>query len=209
MAERSIPPSARRLREAWRAGRRPRAPWLGIGTRCLSLWLLLVGGGPLLGRAVGPAMRAAWQGDLLPWMGMSTALILTVGLALLGADLLAAVLGGSLGPVRRTRVGDADPVGAPPAARAALGLIALFVVVAAAMGVVAGAARGVDASGDGLEGLYRAWLQRVLALGALGGLGLGAVERLLAERRRFDALHLTPEQAREEQRRAAPAGGRG
>lgn len=115
--------------------------------------------------------------------------------------LAVALLTGTLGWVDR-RAGEGLNV--PPrqwsVARGVLAFLVPALAVALGIGVCAGAARAVDASVSGLTGLWLAWL-RYLLLGT-GGLLLlaGVVDRALARRRLWRALHRTVAEARAERR---------
>ena len=99
---------------------------------------------------------------------------------------------------------------AAPARPAALARVVLCTGVAlglalALVGVLAGSARGVDASEAGLWQLWLGWAERACVVLA-AGLGLGAGLELLLDRRdRELALWQTPQAARDE---ARAAGGR-
>ena len=213
-ADRTIPPDARRLRDAHLAGLRPSSPWLSRAALLLGLGLGL---GALRAALTAPLVhltaplvhppgastcdalalaRDAWAA-FLPIAGA------VLALALLAA-LLAALLSGALGPVDR-HLRARLRVAAPAAPALALALLALAAAAALALahrGVLAAAARAADASPTALAALYSAWLERVLLAAGLVLLAAGLAERHLAARARRRDLHQTPAEARQD--RPAP-----
>ena len=186
----SIAPDPRRLARAHRAGLRPSSPWLVPAALCLGLGAALRWFGPaLLERwrtcwAAGgdPAQVGAQVGE---WLAVTAALVL-----------LMAVLGGGLGWVD-ARAGHGLGVGRlRSGARGALGLLVVALVLALLVGVVAGATRAVDASEAGLWALWWAWSQRLLFGVGATLLVAGAIDRALARRRLWQALHQTPDERR-------------
>ncbi|MCA9690004.1 MAG: hypothetical protein KC636_10380 [Myxococcales bacterium] len=119
--------------------------------------------------------------------------------AAIAAELLVAIVTGRLGgggpsdrmasAARRFRRGGG-------LAQLTLLVPALLVALAAARGVMAGGARAVDASLEGLGLLWSLWMIRTL--GTLGAILLivGFFELLRARARLTRALHLTSEEAR-------------
>lgn len=187
----SIAPDPRRLARAQRAGLRPGSPWLTPAVMCLALAAGLRWGGP----AVLVRWRAVWAQGVAGVDGVG-ALVVPV---MIGAAVIAvavAALAGSLGWVdARAREGLA--VGElRSAGRGALALLVPVLVVLVLAGVVAGAARAVDASEAGLAGLWWAWAQRLLV--GVGGLLLvaGVVDRALGRRRLWRALHRNHDELR-------------
>jgi hypothetical protein len=178
----SIAPDPRRLARAQRAGLRPGSPWLTPAMLCLGLAAGLRWGGP----AVLERWRTMWSPGSLDGVG-ALVVTLMIGAAVISVGV--AALAGSLGWVdARAREGLA--VGElRSAGRGALALVVPVLVVLVLAGVVAGAARAVDASEAGLTGLWWAWAQRLLV--AVGGLLLvaGVVDRALGRRRLWQALH--------------------
>lgn len=194
----SLAPDAQRLARAHRAGHRPWSPWALPGALCLWLALTIhVAGAARLttwreawiagmsaGESIGWETIQAALGELLAWAGA-----LTLGLA---------VMTGMFGGVdRRAR----ERLAIGPLRSVARGVLALVVPAVAVwlvIGVCAGAARAVDASPAGLQGLWTAWLRNLL-LGT-GGLLLAAgwIDRALARRRLWRALHRTIAEARAE-----------
>ncbi len=192
----SIAPDPRRLARAHRAGLRPSSPWLVPATLCLAL--------AAASRWLAPGSQEQWSARWVAALaGEPTALVPAVASAVMqvlawsaGLVLVLALLGGGLGWVdARARRGLAvGPLRS--GLRGALALIVPVVVAGLLAGVCAGAARAVDASEAGLWALYRAWSQRLL-LGVGGGLLLvGLVDRALARRRLWRALHRTPGELR-------------
>ncbi len=144
------------------------------------IWTAGLGGAPL-GR---------WLvGELVTLLAWSAGLVIGV-----------AVLTGAIGWVDR-RAGEGLNVS--PGSSVARGVLAFMVPVLAVvlvLGVGAGAARSVDASETGLTMLWVGWL-RYLLLGT-GGILLvaGWIDRALARRRLWRALHRSVAEARAERR---------
>ncbi|HEY0134585.1 MAG TPA: hypothetical protein VGB85_10905 [Nannocystis sp.] len=185
----SIAPDPRRLARAQRAGLRPGSPWLTPAVMCLALAAGLRWGGPAaLGR-----WRAVWMQGTVEGVG-AVVVPLMIGAAVVAVAV--AALAGSLGWVdARAREGLA--VGElRSAGRGLLALLVPVLVVLVLAGVVAGAARAVDASEAALIGLWWAWAQRLLV--GVGGLLLvaGVVDRALGRRRLWLALHRDPDELR-------------
>lgn len=179
------------------------SPWLWPAALCLGLGLVI----HFSGEARMTAWSEAWSagliagdaasgwaaargalGDLLAWTG--------------GLALVIAALAGTLGWVDR-RARENLQVG--PLRSVARGVLALVVPALATLlvlGVCAGAARAVDASPAGLQGLWSAWLRNLLF--GTGGLLLaaGLVDQVLARRRLWRALHRTVAEVRAERGRA-------
>ena len=184
----SIAPDPRRLARAHRAGLRPASPLLSTGLLCLSLAAALRWGGP--------ALLAAWRGlwsegiaggagwSALGWSALGWSFAGVAGLVVLVAS-----VNGGLGWVDRG-AGRGLVVGSQ---RSRLrGVVMLLVPGLAVMlmaGVCAGAARAVDASEAGLLALWWGWLLRLLV--GVGGLLVlaGGLDRALARRRLWQALH--------------------
>jgi hypothetical protein len=195
--EGTLAPDPHRLARAHRAGLRPTSPWLWPAAACLGLALALHMGGA----ARVEALQGAWAAGVAAGdaSGVGAALAGELTRLLAGAAALAlvvAALTGTLGRVdRRTRL---QVRLRPSAARGLLALALPAVAVVLALGVAAGAARAVDASPAGLQALWLAWL-RYLLLGT-GGMMLvaGVIDRALARRRLWRALHRTVAEARAE-----------
>lgn len=181
------------MRLAHRAGLRPSSPWLVPSTLCLALAAAL----PELGGALRAALRAGLSRGSAEELGLQAMSFGTWPIALVGAAALAVAAlaaAGSLGWVSRGRLGR---VGEISGSSVWLGVAVLAALVVALRGVVAGAARAVDASELGLVSLWSAWLGRVLV--AVGGIGLVAaiVDLVRARAAIRRALHQTPAEARE------------
>lgn len=181
------------MRLAHRAGLRPSSPWLVPSSLCLALAAAL----PELGGALREALRSGLTrggaGELGAWaMSFETWPIALVGAVGLAVAALAAA--GAVGWVSRERLGRVGEISGPSVW---LGVAVLAALVVALRGVVAGAARAVDASELGLVALWSAWLGRVLV--AVGGIGLVAaiVDLVRARAAIRRALHQTPAEARE------------
>jgi len=146
-----------------------------------------------------PAVLSSWRevwSRGLAGASVVGELVTTVMIAAAVVTVLVAVLAGSFGWVdTRAREG----LGVGELRSPARGVLALIVPVATLVvlaGVCAGAARAVDASEAGLWALWWAWLQRLLV--GVGGLLLvaGLVDRALARRRLWRALHRSPDELR-------------
>jgi hypothetical protein len=203
--DRTIAPGPSRWHRAWQAGLRPWSPWLLPAAACGLLALAVDGSGASTAAAwldprPGAVAPAAWLGSLVERLVM---LLAATGVAVVGL----AVLSRRLGVVstleqRRLRAAPARPA---VLARLLLCVCVGMGVVLALEGVLAGAARAVDASESGLHALWLGWAGRAGAALSLG-LGLGAaVELWLDHRDRGARLWQSPEQARDEVR---AAGGR-
>ncbi len=200
---RTIAPDRRRLREASRAGVRPRSRWLSRGLLCLALAAGLELSGPRVLQTIQELLRSDDPRQLLTIAGLAlgAALLALLGLAAL-ASLSAAGLSRDLGPVdharrRRLRIGNGDR---PAPTLWWIGFILLGGALAVHRGVLAGASRAVDSSPSALAGLWYAWGLEVLTVGgALLVIG-GAAELYLDERARRRILHRSPEELREELR---------
>ena len=156
---------------------------------CLALAAGLRWGGP----AALERWRATWTQGGVDGVG-ELVISLMIGAAVISVGV--AALAGSLGWVdARAREGLA--VGElRSAGRGALALLVPVLVVLVLAGVVAGAARAVDASEAALIGLWWAWAQRLLV--GVGGLLLlaGVVDRALGRRRLWRALHRNRDELR-------------
>jgi hypothetical protein len=202
--DRTIAPGPSRWHRAWQAGLRPWSAWLLPATACGLLALAIDGAGARpaawLDPRPGAVTPAAWLDVLVESL---VALLAAVGVVVVGL----AVLSGRLGVISTL---EQQRLKAAPARPSVLARLLLCVavgvgVVLALEGVLAGAARGVDASEAGLRTLWLHWAGRAAAALSLG-LGLGAAVELWLDRRDRDAqLWQSPEQARDE---ARAAGGR-
>ena len=203
MAEdRPIPPSASRLARAHAAGIRADPRWLSTGIVCLVLAGALASIDPQALAAslqIGGPQIAGHYDDV-------AVLALTRGLTLWGT-LLAAVLGalllirlatGSLGAIdsRAAEGLDAAPVAASGAAMAGAAIVGLGVLVAVVIGVLAAAARGVDASEAGQLQLWSGWAVRLLLAAGATLCPIGLLELSSWRSSRWRALHQSVEQAR-------------
>lgn len=197
----TLAPDPPRLARAHRAGLRPTSPWLWPAATCLGLGLVL--------HVTGEARVAAWRdvwaagfagappAELGRWLvdELTTLLAWTLGLAA-----AVAVLSGAIGPVdasagERLRVPRLWSV-----ARGVLAFIVPAVAVGLIVGVCAGAARSVDASAGGSTQLWLAWLRYMLFGTGFLLLGAGLVDRALARRRLWRALHRSVAEVRAERR---------
>lgn len=186
----SIAPDPRRLARAHRAGLRPASPLLLTGALCLALAAALRWGGP----ALLDAWRGLWGEGLVGGAsgrvgaGLFTVLgWLFAGVA--GLVVLVASVNGGLGWVER---GAARGLAVASQRSRLRGVVMVLVPGLALLllaGVGAGAARAVDASESGLLALWWGWSLRLLV--GVGGLLLlaGGLDRALARRRLWQALH--------------------
>ena len=148
----------------------------------------------------GAVAPEAFVDSLVAWL---VGVLAVVGLAMVGLALVSQRLGW-VSTLEHQRL---LPAPARPAvlARLVLCLAVGAGLVLALVGVLAGAARAVDASEAGLAMLWLEWAERACVVLA-GGLLLGAVVELLLDRRDREAqLWQTPQAARDE---ARAAGGR-
>lgn len=201
--ERTFAPSPLRWRRAWAAGLRPRARWLWPAVAFGGLTILLdeLGAGRSgtipaeLDLRPGQVAPQAWLETAVGWLaaGFCTAGLVVVAVAVLSRRL------GLVSTLEQRRLGAAPD---RPGALVRLGLVAVVLVglALALVGVVAGAARSVDASEAGLVALWLGWAQRGSAALALG-LGAGAaVELWLDHRERGLRLRQSPQQLRAQRR---------
>lgn len=200
--DRTLAPSAARQRRAWRAGLRPSSRALLPAAACGLLALALDGTTGEVGTWVQPGAVSSES-----WLG-AVARVLGIGWLVAAAVVLGlAALTRRLGVVaasdrRRLRPAPARPLGL---LRIALGLGLGAVTLAAVSGVLAGAARGVDASEASLGTLWLGWAT-TLAITMAAVLGLGALVELVVDRHeRVGRLFLDHAGARE---LARDAGGR-
>ncbi|MEM7151750.1 MAG: hypothetical protein AAF799_02865 [Myxococcota bacterium] len=199
--DRTIAPSPGRQRRAWRAGLRPRSAWLLPAVGFGLLAFALRGQVEALLRWWGPGAITpeAWLASASAWLvaGWSVAAVVVV---------LVAVVTRRLGGIsdrdrQRLRAGPARP---DVWLRMALRLGLLVGLGMACLGVLAGAARAVDASEAGVFALWSGWAVRASMVIA-AGLAAAAVIDLLIDRR--DRL-LRLFQSRQQRRDDARAGGR-
>lgn len=198
--DRTLAPSAARVRRAWRAGLRPRSAWLLPAAACGLVALALRGG--LASEA------PAWirPGAIAPeaWLER-VSLVLVVGwLAMGGLVLGVAALARRLGPVSAADGQRLRPAPERPAwiQRGGLGLVLALVLLVALRGVLAGAARSVDASEAGLTALWSGWAATLGGGLAIGLLVAALVDLLIDRRERVARLFLHPQQQRDEARHA-------
>jgi hypothetical protein len=202
--DRTLAPSPARWHRAWLSGLRPWSGWswpaLACGLVALAIDRMGEGGEPWLDPSPGTARPGAWLGTAAAWLA---AVLATAGIAAVALALASQRLGWvSMLEQRRLHAAPARP-----AVLARLGLCAAvgLLLVLALDGVLAGAARAVDADEAGLATLWLGWAGRATTALAVG-LGLGAAVELLLDRRdRGARLWQTPQQARDEVR---SAGGR-
>jgi hypothetical protein len=199
-----LPPSRKRAHAAWALGLRPRSGHLLLAAFALLLASLL---------EQWPSV-ARWLSDRLvlaftrPLTVDVASLAVGSGVVLLGLLGLGGVAAVSWAPRRRAL----RALGVAPAAERipawislALVSVALALIVVSSRGLLAGAARSVDASPEALTHAWIAWARRGLLTLAVVTAGIGMIERRLSARRLWRGLHQTPAQAREE---ARASGGR-
>lgn len=198
--ERTVRASRRRVAAAHRAGVRPDAPLLRVAAMAAAM---LVGSAfvvEIANQAVTAALRpeldwAALESVTWRW----TALMAVFVVAAIGVGLASR----SAGPVRRDpNFFPARAVSAGPWVQGLVALAGIALCFAALRGVLAGAARGTDASLAGLTALYGGWAIRLLM--AVVGITavLGTAQLGVALWRRRQDLAQTPEQARRMAREA-------
>lgn len=202
--DRTLAPSAFRWSRAWRAGLRPWSGWLWPAAAC---GLLAVAIDPL--RETGAPGLDATPGAVTPEAFLGTIAAMLGGLLVLAGFVAVALALASqrLGWISALEQRRLQPAPSDPAAIVRLVLAAVLGVglVMTLAGVLAGAARSVDASEAGLTLLWLAWAERAATVLAVA-LGLAAaVELLLDHRERGRRLWQTPQQALDE---ARAAGGR-
>lgn len=206
--ERTILPNPARLRRGWRAGLRARSLWLdtaaGLAAVGLVLgampWSMASGFGHRWQAAVADPRHADRLLSEAVWgaLALGAALATAYGLA----RVLSAAFAGRVGPVDR---GGAARLRAARSTRGGVSLVLLstMAVVAAVVGVrgvLAGAARSVDATAAGTLKLWAMWPQRTWAV-CLVVLGLvGWVELVISRRRNHHRLAQTPADARDDRR---------
>ncbi len=190
-----LPPSQERVRRARALGVRPSSTLLvlaGIALGCAALLELA----PVLGEWLSDQLRSALGGGSpRPRSGLAGACgVLLLGL--LGGLVMAIVLVGSRRRGRaRLRV-EPEAAMVPGSVLVVVVAVGVVLVVALNLGLVAGAARAVDASGEGLQVVWFAWLRRALLSVCAVAAGGGVIERLLSARRLWVALHYRPERMR-------------
>lgn len=183
----SIAPDPRRLARAHRAGLRPASPLLLPGVLCLALAAELRWGGP----ALLEAWRRLWANGLagapmLDGLGAALACLLA-GVA--GLVVVVASVNGGLGWVDPAALRGLEVGPQRSGRRAGVMVLVPGLALLLLAGVCAGAARAVDASEAGLLALWWGWLLRLLvAVGVLLVLA-GGLDRALARRRLWRALH--------------------
>ena len=195
----SIAPDARRVRAARAAGLQARGPRLVLVPPALALaWWLDETRVQALGEWLAARLAAAFVERVEP-RGLAAELGDLAGslvLVLASVGVLALVLVLARGRVRldppiRAMRRDASSL-------ARVGLLASGVVLLVWLGMplLAGASRVVDASGAAMLATWCAWLRRGVIGLLVAGLVIGIVERLIAARRLWLALHLDHAQAR-------------
>ncbi|EDM74909.1 hypothetical protein PPSIR1_24559 [Plesiocystis pacifica SIR-1] len=214
-----LPPNPQRVRGARAAGLRPRGRAWGAGLCLLAAGLTgeLARSGGLDG-ALWRALEAQLGGHAgsedLPAGLLARAASSLAGVTVAAAALILVGLTlGALVAKRRGQGPELRPRGplalAPDQPRpghvVALTLVAAAASVAILGPVLAGAARGADASASALTALWLTWIARALgcAGASLALVGLG--ERWSSGRSLWWALHETPQMRREADRRRGPS----
>lgn len=218
-----LPPNPQRVRGARAAGLRPRGRAWGAGLCLLAAGL--TGDLARSGGLDGARSAGLWRGLEAQLGGhagpedLSAGLLARAASSLAGVTVAAAALilvGLTLGALVAKRRGQGPqlrPRGslalAPDQPRPghvlALTLVAAAASVAILGPVLAGAARGADASASALSALWLTWIARALgcAGASLALVGLG--ERWSSGRALWWALHETPQMRREADRRRGPS----
>jgi hypothetical protein len=204
--DRTVQPSAVRVRRGWQAGLRPRSRWWLAAVA----WLLAAGvaaqlSGAALADLVGLGDLRAAIADPDPARALSRVVAGAIALAgtVVVVVIAVGVVVGSVGPVsarERARLSAPAPTSSPGVGL--VGVVAGLGLAAALAGAVAGAARAPAASEAGLFALWIAWGPRLAATIAAALLLAGAIEWLLSRRSVVAALRQSPQEARAEQRSA-------
>ncbi|HLT34710.1 MAG TPA: hypothetical protein VK034_00460 [Enhygromyxa sp.] len=194
-----LAPSHKRVRAARALGLRPRSGLLVLAglallvAALLELW-------PLAVRWLSARLEHAFVGLVLTDRAELAAGSGAGLLALLGLGVIAAVGVADRARARRA-LGVAPQVEPIPSwIAAALILLALGLSATISVGILAGAARSVDASSDALAYAWIAWVRHGLLGLAAAAVSVGVIERWISARRLWRALHQTPAQARREAR---------
>lgn len=209
----TLPPSARRRRRAWKAGLRPRSPWLGRGVFVLGIMVVLesCSSSALLEPEF---WRERLQGDLdteslANLLGAMTSTISSTLLSLiavsLGAVVLTTLLVSGLGPIdgsERARLGSVGRT-RPGVGALVMGCILTAGLLWAFTAALPASARAVDASPAGLQLFWWSWLTRSLMGTGIILLAFGVIDAIVSRRRYERALYQTVEEALQEQAKAA------
>lgn len=192
MSEPQIAPSRARVALAARAGLRPWSPWLVPAALCLVAAAAVPEELP-----ASAALRAAWAGDAggLRDMVFGTWSIVLGG-ALVVAVAAVAASGGLGWRADAGRLGRVGEIERALLVQALVGAGSLALAAVVLGGVVAGAARAVDASGEGLAVLWLAWLRRGLVAIGLSSLVAAVIDLALGKRAIWRALHQTRAEVR-------------
>jgi hypothetical protein len=129
----------------------------------------------------------------LTWAACMAALVVAL-------CVLLAIVTGTLGPIDRSERASVEAgwLRVRGVALVAIAAVALASIGGQLVGVVAGGARGVDASSSGLLLLWHGWFVRSLWVAGSVLVVAGGLELWLARRQRTAALHQSVAQAREE-----------
>lgn len=206
--ERTILPNPARMRRGWRAGLRGRSVWLdtaaGLAAVGLVLgaipWSMASGFGQRWQSAVADPRHTAGLLSEVVWGALAVGAALATAYGL--ARVLSAAFAGRVGPVDRAGLAR---LGVARSTRGAVSLLllsamAVVAVVLGVRGVLAGAARSIDATAAGTIELWALWPQRTWAV-CLVVLGMvGWVELVVSRRRNQHRLAQTPTDAREDRR---------
>ena len=206
--DRTVSATPARLRRGWRAGLRGQSRWLDTAAGLAAVGLV-VGAIPW---SMASGFGARWQAALanpahasgllresaVAGLGLAAAL----AAAFLLGRILSALLAGRLGLVDR---GLMERIGAHRSTQgtlavAALAVIGTSIVLVTLRGVLAGAARSVDATAAGTWTLWTTWPHRTWTALLITLAALGWAELLLSQRRVRARLAQTPEQARDDRR---------
>lgn len=206
--DRTVMPNPARLRRGWRAGLRGQSRWLDTAAGLAAVGLVLGAIPWSMASGFGARWRAAVADPALaPALLREVAVAgLALAAALSAAFLLgrvfSALFAGRLGLVERgllERLGAARSTQGSMAL-ALLGVLATMTALLAVRGVLAGAARSVDATAAGVLALWTSWPQRTWAIGLVVLAAVGWLELVLSHRRIGARLAQTSEQARADRR---------
>ncbi len=197
--DRTIAPGPGRLRRAWVAGLRPRASWLPVAA---AAGLLAVALQDLAARPSAVFDVRPLTTDSSTWLTTVAGAVVALWIVAAAVVMAVAVLTRQLGGIstrERAQLGlePARPVAWP---RVLLSLALGLGLTMAMVGVLAGAARSVDASQAGLIALWLGWAVQAATAIAVGLGTAGLIELLLDRHDRHGRLFQTRQQVRDQAR---------